>query len=215
MTTITDTNAYWDAVRNHLADDRIFGGHPVPVVDTYGSIARDYRTRVDRNALCSQYSWTVTDPDTVEFVREHAGPMLIDPLAGSGWWAWLLGQDHVDVLASDENPPNGTSDNNWHRGSAHVQIARMDAVDAVAQANQSRTLLLSWPPYDSDIGARILDAYRGNRVIYIGETAGGCCGDDRMFDLLDQGWQEIADHRPIQYYGIRDWVTVYQRKDAL
>lgn len=212
MTTIsTTTNEYWEAVRGHVQMDNVFGS-PVPVVDAYGSIRGDYGIKVDRNALCSKYSWTVTDPATVEFVRDHAGPMLVDPLAGSGWWAYLLEQDHVDVLASDANPPDGTDANTWHRGGAHLPLLRLDAVDAVERGGPLRTLLLSWPPYDSDIGAQILAAYRGSRIIYIGEGWGGCCGDDGMFQQFESDWSEVAEHRPIQYYGIRDWVTVYERK---
>ncbi len=212
MTSVeTTTNAYWEAVRDHIQIDRVFGAS-TPVVDTYGSISRDYGVRIDRNDLCSRYSWTVTDPATVEFVRDWAGGAVVDPLAGSGWWACLLSQAGVWVTATDQNPPDGTGANHWHRGTTHVHVGRMDAVDAAHMASPDRTLLLSWPPYDSTIGGDILAAYPGSRVIYIGEGWGGCCGDDSMFEAFERDWTRVAEHCPIQYYGIRDWVTVYERK---
>nr|WP_221374505.1 hypothetical protein [Actinoplanes polyasparticus] len=218
MTTMTETNAYWDAVREHVEHDDFGGG---PTVDEYGSLARrrtgrpfDLDHRVERRELTSAYSWTVTDPATVTFVLEDCGPQVIDPLAGSGWWAHLLGQAGVDVVASDLNPPNGTEANNWHRGAAHLDVMRMDAVDAVRLSDPARTLLLSWPPYDSSIGRDVIAAYEGNLIAYIGEGPYGCCGDEDMWRLIEVEWVEIADHWPVQFYGLHDWVTIYERKRA-
>lgn len=212
MTATTTTNAYWAAVQDHLEPDSLAGG--ALVVDNYGSLRRAYDRRCDRHALTSTYSWTVTDPATVEFVRDHCGPIVVDPLAGSGWWAWLLEQGNVDVYASDENPPDGTDANQWHRGPTHLPVKRLDGAQAVAEVPVTATLLLSWPPMD-DAGFRILSAYRGNRVIYIGEGWGGCTGDDDLFELLQRDWTEVAEHMPVQFYGLHDFVTVYDRKEAI
>lgn len=213
MLTSQQTNDYWDAVRDYVQHDSLGGG---PAVDTYGSLSRRatgaYGTEVKRTELTSRYSWTVTDPATVDFVVEYAGGMVVDPMAGSGWWAHLLTEAGVTVLASDENPPDGTEANTWHRYDAHVPVGRSDAADAVSLAPVGATLLLSWPPYDGDPGYRALKAYRGDRVIYIGEGEGGCCGDDNMFQFLRDEWDEVAEHRPVQFYGLHDFVTVYQRK---
>lgn len=207
-----NTNAYWEAVREYVKVDRFYGG---PCVDTYGAIERNFEIRVDRFELCSEFSWTVTDPITVDFVRRHAGQSVNDPLAGSGWWAWLLEQAGIDVIASDINPPDGTPANKWHRGGTHVDIARMDAAEAVKLGGAPWTLLLSWPPYESEVGEHMLAAYTGRRVIYIGEGEDGCCGNDAMFTVLERDWHEIATHRPVQFYGLHDYVTVYERNEGI
>jgi hypothetical protein len=75
-----------------------------------------------------------------------------------------------------------------------------------------RALFLCWPPYGSPMAAAALDFYTGNRVIYIGEGDGGCCADDNFFAALDKGWVEVAEHRPVQWSGLHDWITVYDRK---
>lgn len=206
MTSAT-TNAYWEAVRKHVGNDSLYGG---PCVDTYGSITRDPGIRVDRTALTSRYSWTVTDPTTVDFVVEHAGLAVVDPMAGSGWWAHLLIEAGVTAYASDKNPPDGTDANHWHRDDTHVPVARADVADAVELAGSQATLLLSWPPMD-DAGYRGLKAYRGDRLIFIGEGDGGCTGDEVLFELLRDAWTEVAEHRPVQWYGLHDYVTVYDR----
>lgn len=210
MTALTTyANPYWDAVsslahieRYHTWEEpaRFIGG------------ATRWRETAGRHDLTSQYAWTITAPDTVDFVAEHAGTRVIDPLAGTGYWAHLLGQRGADVAASDLNPPN-TAKNLWHRaGEVFVPVAARDAVDAVEETD--RTLLLSWPPYDEPTGAAVLNAYRGDRVVYIGEGESGCCGTDEMWAALRSNWTEVAEHRPVQWYGLHDWVTVYDRKDG-
>jgi hypothetical protein len=202
-------NPYWDGVRKnarheayHPWDQGLFvGGYERP---------EDRDTFVRRQDLVSEYAWTITDPATVAFVAEHAGPRVIDPLAGSGYWAWLLGQHGTDVAASDLWPPDAGG-NRYHRKRiVHVPVARADAAEAVVPAGD-RTLLLSWPPYDDPTGANVLAAYPGSRIVYIGEGESGCCGGDDMWAALRSGWVEVAVHRPVQWWGLHDWVTVYER----
>lgn len=206
MTDTLTSNAYWDAVRDHTYTWD--GGAP-----QVGAPTDDpdwWKAAGSRRDLASRYAWTITAPATVAFVAHHAGPALVDPMAGTGWWAHLLTQAGVDVAASDLNPA-GHPDNIWHRhGSLWHPVAATDGADAVRENGAGRTLLLSWPPYDTPDGANILTAYTGDRVIYIGEPA-GCCGDD-LHHMLGRDWTVVAEHRPVQWYGIHDHITVYDRK---
>jgi len=199
----TYANPYWDKVKDRVTIDRWDHTH---VVGGLGSLDDSAR----RNDVVSRYAWTITDPATVAFVAEHAGPRVVDPLAGSGYWAYLLGQLGIDVAASDLQP--GASQ--WHCDGLHVPVAEMDGPDAVRAADPDRTLLLSWPPYDTPTGARLVEAFRGDRIVYIGEGAWGCCGDEGMWAALESDWTEVANHCPVRWYGIRDWVTVYERADG-
>jgi hypothetical protein len=201
-------NPMWDALRDHAkpsAYDWDGGAFQVGGIGDWLPLER-------RSDLVGRYAWTITDPATVAFVARHTGPKVIDPMAGSGYWAHLLRQLGVDVLASDETPPTGEA-NNWHRtGVQHVEVGRADAVEAVAAHGADRALLLAWPPYDSPIGADTLAAFPGDRVIFIGESEGGCTGDDRLFALFAEEWTEVASHRPVQFMGLHDFITVYDRK---
>ncbi|MGO9155825.1 hypothetical protein [Mycobacterium sp.] len=42
-------------------------------------------------------------------------------------------------------------------------------LDLSVAENMARFLFLSWPPYAQGVGARIVAAYQGNRIIYIDE----------------------------------------------
>lgn len=208
-------NPYWDAIRDHVEPDD-FWGHP-----TVGSMRRYRHGRSDidfdrwqrespqRHDLVRRFAWTITDPDTVAFVAVHSRGRVVDPMAGTGYWGFLLAQAGVDVISYDAEP--GTSI--YHKDQAlHSIVTKLDGVDA-AVLHSDRTLLLARPPYDSPDGAQILDAYTGSRVVYIGEQGGGCCGDDEMHEMLcdTRVWVEVAEHRPVQWFGIHDYVTVYDR----
>ncbi len=225
-----DGNAYWDRVRQWAGPDPLDGGVIVggwldfddPDEDT--ALDR-LRAAVDRMMarpaggtvghpfidasrarpeLVRRYACTITDPDTVAFVAEHCGPAVLDPLAASGWWARLLADRGADVAASDLRPPD----------TVHHPVTACDAVTATRVADPGRTLLLSWPPFKDRVGADILDVYRGNRVVYMGET-GGSCGDQRMTRILADGrWRAVGHHRPVCWLGMRDQVVVYDRVNA-
>ncbi len=166
----------------------------------------------------ARYAWSVTDPDTVQFVAEHSRGKMIDPIAGTGYWQMLLAQLGVDVISSDVNPPLGTGheNNDWHPdASQFVEVAKLDAVEAIKASSPSRTLFLAWPPYDTTLAWQCLDAYQGERFIFIGEGMGGCTADDSFFELLERDWTFRGGHRPVQFFGIHDYVTAYDRKPAL
>lgn len=166
--------------------------------------------RANRRRLTDAFSWTITDPATVRFVAEHAGPRLIDPMAGTGYWAYLLRQLGIRAIASDVDPPD-LGANPWHAGSTHCHVRVRRGAEAVTAAGSARrTLLLSWPPMGTPDGADILAAYPGDRMIYIGDP--DCTGNERMYELIEQGWHRIAYHEPVRYDGIDDLVMVYDRK---
>jgi hypothetical protein len=73
------------------------------------------------------------------------------------------------------------------------------------------TRFLSCPPFVQDVGARTLMTYKGKRVIYIGEGRGGGTGDDQMHRILDKDWTEVDSGEPVQWWGVHDLVTVYER----
>jgi hypothetical protein len=58
----------------------------------------------------------------------------------------------------------GPLTNGWHGEDLYAEICAKDGAEAVT-LHPDRTLFLSWPPYAQDVGARILMAYKGVRVI--------------------------------------------------
>jgi hypothetical protein len=205
-------NPYWDAVSDHIDPTGSLWRTPIVRRFRYDadpslSYAEWRLTVPQRETLVRQYSWTVTDPATVAFVASHAHGGLVDPMAGTGYWAHLLDQCGVDVVNYDVDPGG----NQWHTGvPLHVEVTAMPGVESVAK-HPDRTLFLSWPPYDSPAGVDTLRAYAGSRLILIAEGEGGCVGNDALFTELDAAWAEVADHTPVQWDGMHDRVTVHAR----
>src|SRR5262249_778993 len=74
------------------------------------------------------------------------------------------------------------------------------------------TLMLCWPPYEDHMAALALERYRGTRVIYIGEGAGGCTGNDAFHAALAEQWDLVTSHEIPQWQGLHDEVDVYARR---
>jgi hypothetical protein len=202
-------NPYWDAVKDHIYESRLFG--PGRQVQRWNLEGRrfDIEGYPDRSELTKRYSWTIPDPDSIEFVKRWSAGGLVDPMAGTGYWAYVLEQAGVDVVSYDLHP----GDNPWHHsGALHTKVTAMNAVKSV-RLHPNRTLLLAWPPYDETIGDRTVRAYGGDRVIYMGEI-GGCTGTEALHDRLDRRWEEMDEHIPVQWEGLHDRITVYQRRSS-
>jgi SAM-dependent methyltransferase len=207
----TYANPYWDEVRDLVTVERY---HTWETPSRQIGGAARWHDTAGRTSFSDRYAWTITAPDTVAFVAEHVGPRVLDPLAGTGYWGYLLGQLGADVVSTDLNPATGATEAEriWHsRAEPFCPVLKSDAVDSVTVNGEGRVLVLSWPPYSEPIGAQVLAAYRGDRFVFIGEGDGGCCGGDDMWSLIRDGWHEVADHRPVQWYGMHDYVTVYER----
>jgi len=195
-------NPYWEEIKEAIGNDILMGGDVVRRWSLNGEFA------LRRQEFVHRYSWTVPDPDTLLFVAAWCGGKIIDPLAGTGYWAYLLDQMSIDVIAYDKEP----DDNTWHpeKYERFFEVLKEEAVFSVA-LHPDRTLFLSWVPYGYP-GDRIINAYKGDRIVYIGEGEYGCCGDDSMFACLEENWKEVESHRPVQWDGMHDYVTIYDRK---
>lgn len=200
-------NPYWEEVKEFLYND-VQPWHDAnsqyPTVQRWGLAERALK----RPEFVHKYSWTIPDPDTLLFVASYCNGKIIDPLAGTGYWAYVLRQLSIEVTAYDKEP----YDNTWHPKSRErfCTIGQMDAEESVT-LYPDHTLMLSWVPYGYP-GNNIIANYKGDRIIWVGEGKYGCCADDETFMVLDQAWTEIASHRPVQWNGMRDYVTVYDRK---
>lgn len=175
-----------------------------------------------REPLVTQYAWAIPDPESLAFVAKYLAPKAVEMGAGTGYWASLLAQLGVDILAFDAKPPQIATDNHWHsparedrHGFTHetreVFCPVYPGDPQTLAAYPDRALFLCWPPYAEPMAAEALAAYPGPRLVYIGEGQGGCTADDDFFTALASEWTEIASHRGVQWSGIHDYITVYER----
>jgi hypothetical protein len=167
---------------------------------------REINALVARRTLCLTYAWAVPDERALAALAA-LGP-IVEIAAGGGYWARLLRERGVDVVAYDLQPRS-----NWWVGRSW---ARVDEADASAAGDHpDRALFLCWPPYDKPVARDALKAYLragGRSVAYVGEHEGGCCADSWFFRLLERRFvceQELAIP---QWPGIHDYLSIWRRR---
>jgi hypothetical protein len=201
-------NPYWEEVAPLVSIDRTWHSNAVVKFPALNWLNR-------RQELTSLYAWTITDPATFDFVRAHCPNRVLDPLAGTGYWAYLLGQVGVEVIASDRHPPHPEADLNiWHPlAEQHVPVTEADAVQAMGISEPGDTLLLGWPPA-TNVAEATVKAFRGNQMVYIGES-GDSCASPSFWAQLALNWHPIGAHTPVQFEAMRDHVTVWSRNNPI
>jgi len=233
---VTTINPYWDEMRSLLERNQAvepadcsFDESPRSLMTSARRLLREVSTWDERERCCRQYCWAVPDPASCAFVAQWLSLRAVEIGAGTGYWAWQIAQMGVDIVAYDEAPPDQAATNHWHspRDAEDRFIGELRACYFPLQVggpeqltdHADRALFLCWPPFDSPIlikrqtmASACLTAYRGRRLVYIGEGQGGCTGDDTFFEDLGNNWVEVAQHRPVQWVGVHDWIRVYERR---
>lgn len=161
---------------------------------------------VRREHATGVFAWAVPDGMAIDTIRRVSPKGVVEVGAGAGYWARVLDEHGCPTLAFDLHlaPDTGLS---WYR----VQTAGVE----VAGIHPARTLLLCWPPYADPMAADAVTAYwhaGGQTVVYVGEGADGCTGDDRFHDLIgdNSGWHDSDDDRPAPLFKITETCTVPQ-----
>jgi hypothetical protein len=75
-------------------------------------------------------------------------------------------------------------------------------------------LMLCWPQWKTHqpMSHRALANFTGDKLIYIGQKAGGVTGTAKFHAMLERDWQLVTRHRLLNWKGIEDSVYFYRRK---
>lgn len=173
-----------------------------------GALGRPWSSKYEaRGPLVLKYSWAIPNDEAIEVVRRYSP--IVEVGAGTGYWASLIAAAGADIRAFDSSPPR-FSKNHFYHDTTWFHVERGHAT--VAARFPHRTLFLCWPPYDTGMAAATLRAYRGKHVIYIGESWGGCTGNDEFHDMLERDFWKVEHVDIPQWFGIRDFLGVYRRR---
>ena len=144
------------------------------------------------------YAWAVPTREAIEAIARRA-PRIVEVGAGSGYWAWLLAQAGVDVVAIDPAPPVAP----WYP----VQLGT--ELDVAWHAD--RTLFLCWPPWATDMAFNTLSIHRGDQVVYVGEWHGGNA-EPKFFSLLEREYEQVERVEIPQWFMRADELTIWRRR---
>lgn len=210
------SNPLLDAFRAH-------GGRPGP-------------DGADRAALVRRYAFAVPDDEPLDAICRAAPPAgIVEIGAGLGYWAQLLAERGVDVVAYDRYPPPST-DNTWFTG-VEPWHPVVEGDEREVEHHADRLLLLVWPTQNEDWPAEALERFHragGTKLAYVGEEAGGATGDARFHKLLglDDGcvacdygatnapcvcdvvprWEREAVHELPAWHGHADELHLFRRR---
>lgn len=168
------------------------------------------RGTATRDALVAKTAWAIPSEAALASIVD-AGP-VVEIGAGTGYWAALLAARGADVIAYDINPPNGDRAHRWHPGATTVTDVRVGGPEVLC-AHGDRTLLLCWPPQESDMAARCLAEHRGSTVIYVGEWNTRTSATGAFFRALDRTYDRVRCLELPAWPSIGDRLYVFRRPD--
>lgn len=164
--------------------------------DTASSGERDY--------FVHYYSFAIPNDEALSAITECSP--VVEVGAGGGYWASLLIEHGCDVLAYDHERA-GASD--WSmKAWSDVKVGN----EFSATGHADRTLMLCWPPGSDLFAEWTLEAYEGNKVIYIGEHAGGCCATSGFFALLNRDFELKREVDIPRFLGLNDYLSIWSRR---
>lgn len=162
-----------------------------------------FETLQMRRELTPRYAWAIPSHGALDLLAGHAP--LVEMGAGGGYWAKLLRDRGVDVVAYDLAPAGNT----WvdRAGWTHVETGGPEAL----VHHDDRALFLCWPPMNT-MAADCLAHYHGDTVIYVGEPEGGCTASDDFFAALERDYR-LAHTLPIPHWpSVHDALEVWSRR---
>jgi hypothetical protein len=160
-----------------------------------------------RDTFIERFGFAVPTPIAIKAVNQFVGQQeVLEVGAGTGLWAQLLSDEGVSITAVDDWSGKYSSP---LKVGAHYPVERVDGIEAVKR-HAHNVLFLCWPDYDDTIASAALKAFRGNKLIYIGEGESGCTGDDKFHEMLSR-WKLVESIALPQWPGIHDELWLYRR----
>jgi hypothetical protein len=166
-----------------------------------------------RHSLTHKYSWSLPNEEALATVAEQG--KVLEAGAGSGYWASLVKAMGGDIVAFDRHGTNVQA-NRFHSTATTAWTDILTGKEERVKDFPDRTLFMSWPPDGEPFAYNVLNHYRGNRMLFVGEGRGGITGDYAFHDLLDSDWKQIKTVK-LQNWEcaegfIDDSMSVFERK---
>lgn len=155
-----------------------------------------------RRDLCIKYAWAIPCAEAIDAIAELNEP-IVEVGAGTGYWASLLAEQGVDVIAYDNF--------SWKHEPTFFNV--QEGGPKTIRQHPERSLFLCWPPYSTPMGDMCVRYWllgKGKYLVYVGESDGGCNGDVQMFERLGQLRRVKRVYIP-QWEGLHDQLVIYAR----
>lgn len=165
-----------------------------------------------RRDLVRKYAWAIPNQSIIESIVKFAGDStIVEVGAGSGYWARLISDFGGNIDCFDNHDLGFGFHNEYYP----VSNEDHTVISSHKVDEKNKVLLLIWPPYATNMAE---DCVRNalssgyDKVIYIGESYGGCTANDGFFDLIYETADLIDELLITTYEGIYDRVYFYKLK---
>ena len=152
--------------------------HGNPLLDEYHRAGPVGRHHPARRRLARRYAYGVPSEEALALIAAVSPQGVVELGAGTGYWARLLHERGVDVVAIDRWPP-GSGENRFVDDDVQWFTVLTGDERSVAQ-HADRTLLLVWPTWNETWPADAVANYYaagGATLVFVGEGPGGLTGD--------------------------------------
>lgn len=151
---------------------------------------------VDRYAFTREYGFVVPSVEMIELI-DNLGPS-VEVGAGTGYISRML----KDCIATDSM--------SGAYGFEYGEVEKLPAIEA-AEKYADRAVVCMWPCYDEPWAYELLKTLEpGRLLVYVGEGMGGCTGDENFHRHLYEHCREVAELAIPRWYGMRDYLMVYE-----
>lgn len=166
-----------------------------------------------RDKFVCKYAWAIPNQAALDALERYAP--IVEMGAGNGYWAYCMRNKGIDVVAYDAIVGErfvtlDDSITTLGAGPGWTEVLTGGPEDLLGHSD--RTLFLCWPSHDHPMATFSLEHYKGNTLIYIGESRGGCTGDDAFHWMLENEWEEMQKIRIPTWPHINDAMVIYRRK---
>ena len=115
--------------------------------------------KANRTLHTHQFAYAIPTHKALSTIGRY-GP-IVEIGAGTGYWAWMLRQATIDVVAYDLHPPCAASDQNRFHMHCRCWTDVLAGDESALDHHPQRTLFLCWPPAGDPMAFRALNRYVG------------------------------------------------------
>lgn len=162
-----------------LADIEVEGPTVAPGKDAQYTAKLCSQEKTRCQAFTQTYSKAVPTEELLTFIAGQTkdGPVL-ELFAETGVWAFLLNAIYeIQVIPTDEKPSTIMQ---------YGRVELMKPLDAIDAFSDCKTLLMSWPPSNTEEDHDAVVRFRGDKIIFMGVP--GKCGSPKLQALLSQNY---------------------------
>lgn len=221
-----------DEIRREIERQIEYRGYKFNIDDVF-KIVDDYKNKIipnniDSEILCcyplrdyfiSAQGFALVTNAWIKPLADIIGSSkCLEVMAGKGTISYALQQHGVDIKATD----NYSWEGSFNFDDLFTDVENIDAVEAIKKYGKDvEYVIMSWPYMDKtcyEVVKKLYEVNPHSKLIYIGESDGGCTACDEFFDFFFDMYKNNIDNEYYALYmntklniGFKSWYGIHDR----